>query len=81
MSAKSEIIEILAPIFGKSIQDTIEAFYDEGHPQELYNMAHHMLSEIMGPKNAETILSRRPSLKKPESGYEEDGKNVNTHLL
>ena len=64
MGVKGDVIKILVPIFGEMIEKTVDALYDENEPQELYEMVRHMLSGVVGQKNADTLLHERLDFKK-----------------
>lgn len=53
---KDELIKIMAPIFGEEVKQLIAANYDSNKPEELLDLAHHMLTGYMGEKNADRIL-------------------------
>jgi hypothetical protein len=58
MDIKEEIVNILAPIFGKSVIKLVEDNYDSNNPKELVEMADHMLSGYMGEDNAKNMLKK-----------------------
>ncbi len=53
---KEEIIKIMTPIFGEEVKKLISENYDSKNPNELLELAHHMLVGYMGEKNADRIL-------------------------
>jgi hypothetical protein len=64
---KEELIKILSPIFGEAVKRFLEEHYDSTHPEELIEVAHHMLSGYMGESNAnkilKSVLDKYPKLK------------------
>ncbi|MFH0876399.1 MAG: hypothetical protein V1859_10760 [archaeon] len=58
MGFKTDIINLLEPKFGVQIRKTIENYYSDKEPQELYEVAENMLTGLIGQKNAENILSK-----------------------
>jgi hypothetical protein len=55
---KEELINILTPIFGESVKKIIVDNYDSKHPNELLDMANHLLSGYMGESNAKNMLKK-----------------------
>lgn len=65
-SFKQDIIEMLTIAFNKSITSTINDNYSDDNPQEIYDLAHSMLTKLEGSKNASKklslILNRYPEI-------------------
>lgn len=55
-SFKKEIAEILGHKFGEATRKMILDQYSDDNPQELYELANHMLSAFMGKKNTDAVL-------------------------
>ena len=55
---KEEVIKILTPIFGASMKDMIEKYYDDQNPQEIISITHELLSKFMGEKNANKEIEK-----------------------
>jgi hypothetical protein len=55
---KEELIAIMAPIFGEEVKKLIESNYDVNKPEELFELAEHMLTGYMGAENANRILKK-----------------------
>jgi hypothetical protein len=58
MALKSEVISVLLPIFGESVKKMIDDNYEEKNPDELIDVAHHMISGYMGEENADKMLQK-----------------------
>jgi len=65
---KSEIINILEPVFGANFVKDVTYMYDGGNPEEIIELAHKMLSDYLGNKATSKIFSKllekHPELKK-----------------
>lgn len=55
---KSEIINLLTPLFGEGVKDLIVEYYDNKNPQELVEIARHMLVAYLGEDAADSILQQ-----------------------
>ncbi len=55
---KEEVLKVLTPIFGDNVRKIINEYYDSNKPEEIIELAHHMLSGYMGKKNADRILKK-----------------------
>ena len=55
---QSAILNILNPIFGDSVKSMIVHYYDSSQPQELLDLAHHLLAGYMDEKVAEAKLRK-----------------------
>ena len=55
---KSEVIELLEPIFGKDFVKTVTNLYDEQESEEIIKLAHNMLTGYLGEEAANQILSK-----------------------
>src|SRR3989344_3051973 len=68
-SIKEAIIRLLVPLFGEGMRSPINRLYGEDDPQEMIDLAHHMLAELWGRKNAEralqSVIARFPELRLP----------------
>ncbi len=58
MGFKNEVAEILGHRFGDVTRRMILDKYSDDDPQEIYDVAEHMLSAFMGGKNADTVLAK-----------------------
>lgn len=61
MGIKADVVKILEPRFGVHIRETIESYYSDDHPEELIELAEHMLTSLIGKKNANGILAQLKS--------------------
>ena len=57
MGFNEDIIQVLEPKFGHSIRDIIEKGYSDEDSKELYMFAVHMLTGLVGRKNAKLALA------------------------
>ena len=55
---KSEVIQILRPIFGDEVQKLLNEYYDSNNKEELINVARHMITGYMDEKIADRILMK-----------------------
>ena len=53
---KTEILNLLKPIFGTAFEETLEKFYDEKNPGETLKSVRHILVDFMGEENANNML-------------------------
>jgi hypothetical protein len=67
MDIKEEITKILTSIFGEGVKKILIEHYDSNKPEELIDLAYHMLAGYMGEKNANRIL--KDILKKSHKNY------------
>ena len=58
MSFKSDVADLLAEKFGRSTRALIMKNYTDDDPQEIYEVAEHMLEGFMGRKAAEKALEK-----------------------
>jgi hypothetical protein len=58
MDLKEKIIHILTPVFGEEVKKIIEDNYTSKKPEELVQLAYHMLSGYMGEQNAKKLLQK-----------------------
>lgn len=56
MGFKEDIAKILADKFGEPTRKMILDKYSDDSPQELYDVAEHMLSAFMGKDNANKVI-------------------------
>ena len=56
MNIREEVINVLIPIFGESIRAKIENYYDSKNPDELVNLAYHIIEEYAGEERAKKLL-------------------------
>ena len=54
---KTEIINLLMPIFGDNTIKFINNSYDDDKPEEIINLANNLLSGVMGEQKAKEILA------------------------
>ena len=54
---RKEIAEILGHKFGEDTKRMIMEQYSDDNPQEIYEVAEHMLTAFMGKKNSQVVLS------------------------
>lgn len=63
----AEISRLMGTIFGESTVKILKENYEDEEPQKVINLAHKMLSDFMGEKNAdklvEDIIKKFPKLK------------------
>jgi hypothetical protein len=57
MGFKDEVAKVLADKFGESTGKMILDKYSDDDPQELYDVAEHMLSAFMGKANADKVIA------------------------
>ena len=55
---KSELIGVLAPIFGQGIKNILENYYDKKEAGEMMNLADHMLTGYLGAKSAHLLIKK-----------------------
>ncbi len=64
---KEELINLLTPIFGEAVKRILTEHYESSNPQEIVEVAHHLLVGYMGEKNADrligNVLKKYPNLK------------------
>jgi len=58
MGLKEEMILVLEPVFGESIKQMIEKFYDNSEQKEIIEMAQSMLSGYMGAEMGNKLLKK-----------------------
>jgi hypothetical protein len=56
MGFKEEVANVLADKFGEPTRRMILDKYTDSDPQELYDVAEHMLSAFMGKDNADKVI-------------------------
>jgi hypothetical protein len=56
MGFKDDVSKVLADKFGEATRKMILDKYSEDDPQELYDVAEHMLSAFMGKANADKVV-------------------------
>ena len=55
---KEEIINLMKPLFGDGVANTISNYYEDSKPQEIIDLAHKMLCDFMGENNADVLLEK-----------------------
>ncbi|MBN1896098.1 MAG: hypothetical protein JW789_00030 [Candidatus Aenigmarchaeota archaeon] len=58
MTLKDDIADLLGSKFGKETAKLVEKNYSDKNPQEIYDVAEHMLSAFMGKKAADATLEK-----------------------
>ena len=58
LNIKSEVIKVLTPIFGEEIKKMLTEYYDSGNPNEILEVAYHMLTGYMDKKIADRVIAR-----------------------
>ena len=55
---KAEVVAALVPIFGDTIKEFIDIYYDEKNPSQLFDMTKKLLARYAGETYADEIMAK-----------------------